>query len=64
MMQKIIGKKGMRVKIYQKPVSKEDYEGEATLVEFLGKADFPPYEEDWMVKFNGEVDTYQRMIIF
>ncbi len=46
--------KGQKLTIYQDPVTKQMPEGEATLVEFVSKDDYPPYREDWKVLFDGE----------
>ena len=46
-------KKGDKVKIYQKPISKEDYEGEATLVR-KNLSNEINNTESWFVKFKGD----------
>ena len=45
-------KKGDRVKIYQKPLTEEDYEGEAELVKHLSDGSYgDAHIEDWLVRF-------------
>jgi len=57
-------KVGATLPIYQRPLTKEDYEGKATLVAFL---DSEIYEEGilevWTVRFPGAESTYTREIL-
>jgi hypothetical protein len=54
---------GQVVKIFQKPVTREDYEGEAELVEQTHADYHGDGLEIWMVRFLGEPEsTYQRTI--
>lgn len=48
-------KQGDRVKIYQKPLTKKDYEGMATLVKRFDNRKDKGYE-DWYVKFDTDSD--------
>jgi hypothetical protein len=49
------------VKVYQKPITEEEFEGEAYLQKKLDiKA--PKGFEYWKVKFIGEISSYQRLI--
>lgn len=59
--------KGSRQQIYQRPISQEDYEGSAVLVECLEPHtgfDYGPgiVVEVWMVRFPGETDAYRRTV--
>lgn len=64
-METIVGKPNQKVMIYRDPMTRKQPEGPATLVQFLGKSSFPPYEEDWRVEFKGDFGcTYQRTIVF
>ena len=56
-------KKGDRVKIYQKPITRESYEGEATLVEQV-RPDVGDGLSIWLVHFDNDYpgEHYQRTI--
>ena len=54
-------KKGQKVRIYQKPITHEEYEGIATLVKFVSETE---QDESWMVRFRNEESTYQRLISY
>jgi hypothetical protein len=64
-MKHIFFRKGDKVMIYQKPVTQEDQEGMAELVQFVGKADYAPYLETWEVRFDGDQDreTFTRTLL-
>jgi len=54
---------GQQVNILNKTISgKPVFEGIATLVRFVGKGDYPPYFETWLVKFPNDKELYQRTI--
>jgi len=45
-------KEGDKIKIYQKPLTEEDYEGEAVLVKYLlNKSVGGVFLEKWLVQF-------------
>ena len=55
-------KKGDRVKIYQKPLTEEDFEGEAVLVKRMltNKWD---RTENWQVKFKNDDERIRKIKI-
>jgi len=55
-------KKGDIVKIYQKPFTDEDFEGEAKLIKKIGMAeDYGEFQiEDWMVEFERDKPSQFR----
>ena len=57
-------KAGMRVKVYQKPISDEDFEGNATLKGHADKFTDSIGHERWFVRFDGDKDggTYPRLV--
>jgi hypothetical protein len=56
-------KKGQVVSIHNTSIEgKPIIEGKAKLIEFVGKNDYPPYQETWRVQFTGEAETYLRTI--
>jgi hypothetical protein len=64
-METIKGKPNQKVTIYRDPLTKKQSEGQAVLIQFLGKASYPPYEETWRVQFKGDFGcTYERVVIF
>jgi len=57
--------KGDKVKVYQKPITNEDYEGVAVLVRPVGKTEARSGIdglEDWMVRFPNEVTVVRRLV--
>jgi hypothetical protein len=55
-------KRGDVVDVYQKPYTKEDFEGKATLKRFV-RSDVENYFEYWMVEFMDEpLNQYQRKV--
>jgi hypothetical protein len=58
--------RGQTVTIYDDPITKKKPEGKAKLIKFVGKDDYFPYAETWVVQFLDELsaDEYlQRTII-
>lgn len=59
-------RKGERIRIYQKPISQEDFEDEATLVKVEQTHkdfDWPGlHVERWWVRFDDEATLYPRTI--
>jgi len=56
-------KKGDKVKIYQKPITQEDFEEVAVLDHFIEKERFNDgFLEDWWVRFKGETEPVCRRI--
>ncbi len=57
---------GQRHQIYQRPISQEDPEDVAELVKCLRTYKAFDYYgvivEEWMVRFDGETDTYRRVV--
>jgi len=53
--------KGDRVRVYQRPLTKDDFEGNATLIE-----EYRPDDGDgvsmWEVRFDGEQSTWLRTV--
>jgi hypothetical protein len=60
-----IGKPGMHVQIFQKPLTAEDPEGMAILVKLI-KVEEETVDgcsiERWQVRFPGDARTYPRLI--
>ena len=58
-------KVGEKVKVYQRPIQQEGFEGIAELVEFISNNyDYPGLKvERWKVRFENEVPKYERMIV-
>lgn len=56
--------KGQRVKIYQRPITSELFEGEAVITEILGRHPFTA-GMNCMVKFDHDEDgeEYQRIVM-
>jgi len=54
-------KKGDKVRIYQKPITEEDFEGEATLIR-KDLTDKKNNLEVWWVKFKGDTREFRRTI--
>ncbi len=48
------------VKIYQKPITDEQFEGEAQLIKH--ELDLSDGYQQWQVKFSGEPESYLRTI--
>ena len=59
-------RKGDRVTIFQRPLTKEKVEGEATLIH-LQDDDIGVYDgrlvQRWLVKFTGDVRQYSRSVL-
>ena len=55
-------KRGDKVKVYAKPLTNEDYEGDAQLVKEVYKKWALEGYEYWMVRFKGESSVYSRQI--
>jgi hypothetical protein len=52
---------GMKVSVFQKPLTDENFEGIATLVKFKHRDDFDGTER-WEVKFDDDPTTYPRIV--
>ena len=57
-------KRGDKVRVYQHPVTDEQYEGEAVLVRFCDDCSDPGEEkgEYWLVRFRPDEDVVHRWV--
>lgn len=55
-------KKGQKVKVYQKPLSKEDFEGEATLLRKMESNRDDDVLQNWEVRFESDGFICERLI--
>lgn len=58
-------KRGDRVRVYYRPLTEQDFEGEATLVEYVTEVGVFGSREVhmWRVRFAGEIESYYRQIL-
>lgn len=54
--------KGKCVRVYQRPITDEDYEDTALLMEKVRDGFEPEGYETWWVKFRNEFGLYRRMV--
>lgn len=55
-------KKGQKVKVYQKPLSKEDFEGEAILLRKMESNRDDDVLQNWEVRFESDGFICERLI--
>ena len=56
------GEPGMVVMVFEDPFTRMNEEGRARLCELVRINPGVPYSEDWMVRFDGEDECFQRTI--